>query len=138
MTTFKERNPLYNTWYQMKYRCYNTKHPSFKYYGAKGITVCKEWLESVDQFLIDMGPRPEGFTLDKIDNDLGYSKDNCRWASKTTQSLNRKFVTDAKGYRETKYGTFEVQYCSGPNRYSKSFKTELEAKQYYEDNKTRL
>lgn len=80
--------PGYYSWSMMKQRCMNPKHTDYKYYGEKGITVCNEWLK-FSGFYSDMGERPEGLTLDRIDNSKGYSKDNCRWATKLEQTLNR-------------------------------------------------
>ncbi len=79
--------PTYHSWASMLVRCYNPKRSSYKWYGAKGITVCDEW-HTFENFLRDMGVRPDGMTLDRKDNALGYSKDNCRWADATTQARN--------------------------------------------------
>ena len=79
----------YTTWRNMKARCYNPNHISFPYCGANGITVCSEWLDNFPQFLKDMGRRPSGkYSLDRIDNNKGYSKGNCRWATPETQMNN--------------------------------------------------
>ena len=64
----------------------------YKWYGGKGIGVCERWLESFENFLTDMGERPEGMTLDRIKSSKDYSKDNCRWANKDTQLRNKKVV----------------------------------------------
>lgn len=74
----------------MRHRCRNPKNPFFKQYGARGITVCDEWFNSFQTFLDDMGKRPTlGHTLDRIDGTQGYSKANCRWATKSEQGQNR-------------------------------------------------
>ena len=87
-TNKKSTHPLYSTWSGIKSRCYNPNMTSYDYYGGRGITVCDRWLNSFESFLEDMGDRPAGYTLDRIDSNKGYSPDNCRWANITVQRLN--------------------------------------------------
>lgn len=88
------RNKTYDIWYNMKRRCLDPTHDRFCDYGAKGITVSEDWL-SFENFKRDMGERPEGKTLDRIKNTLGYSKENCRWATPTQQTLNKGVRKDS-------------------------------------------
>lgn len=80
----------YQSWQDMKNRCYNPRAQQYKNYGARGIFVCERWLQSFANFLTDMGDRPEGLTLDRKDNDAGYSHENCRWASRAEQRRNQR------------------------------------------------
>ena len=79
----------YRTWKSMKERCLYKKSRCYEYYGARGISVCERWL-SFDNFLADMGIKPDGLTLDRIDNSKGYSPENCRWATMTVNIRNRR------------------------------------------------
>ena len=81
--------PVYRAWQDMIQRCYNPLRPRYVTYGARGITVCKRWRESFEAFLEDMGDTPSPrHSIDRIENDQGYCKANCRWATKKQQSRN--------------------------------------------------
>lgn len=86
-----ERSPTYNSWRSMKERCYRPAHRWFHRYGGRGITVCERWLgkQGFSNFLVDMGERPAGMSLDRVDNDKGYSPDNCKWSTATEQNNNQ-------------------------------------------------
>ena len=85
--------PTHNSWAAMKQRCYYKKHCQYKDYGGRGVKVCDRWLgvEGFSHFLEDMGPRPDGYSLDRIDPDGDYCPENCRWADKYTQAGNRNW-----------------------------------------------
>lgn len=78
----------YNSWYSMKSRCLDERHERFPHYGAKGVKICQRWIDSFDNFMDDMGKRPEGTTLDRIDSKGNYEPSNCRWATYSEQTLN--------------------------------------------------
>ena len=83
--------PTYYARVDMRRRCNNPRHPAFKWYGARGIAVCERW-ESFENFLSDMGEKPKNTSLDRKDNDGGYSPGNCRWGTLQQQNSNRRSV----------------------------------------------
>lgn len=89
-TSSRKWNPTYVVWHGIIQRCFNPKNPSWPDYGGRGITMCDEWRKSFDAFLADMGERPDGCSIDRVDNDGSYSKDNCVWAGNTDQARNRR------------------------------------------------
>src|SRR6267142_1092599 len=82
--------PEYRAWQDMIHRCYNPKDKRYSGYGGRGIWVCARWRTSFANFLLDMGRRPEGRSLERIDNDSGYRPDNCKWGTKSEQWHNRR------------------------------------------------
>jgi hypothetical protein len=85
----KLRSPTYNSWRAMLQRCKNPKHDRYQYYGGRGVTVHAEWTK-FENFLKDMGERPDGKTLDRIETNGNYEPGNCRWATKKQQERNKR------------------------------------------------
>lgn len=86
----KRHAPEYDSWSGMKSRCLNKNNPKYYRYGGRGITICEEWINSFSQFYEDMGQKisPE-HSIDRIDNDSNYCKDNCKWSTRKEQANNR-------------------------------------------------
>ncbi len=84
----QSRTATYKVWLGMKARCQDPKHVAYEHYGGRGIYVCEAW-QTFEGFYADMGERPEGLTLDRIDNDESYVRENCRW---TTRKNKREIV----------------------------------------------
>lgn len=107
----KSCSRTYRTWSRMKNRCGNENYIEFQFYGGRGIAVCSEW-SSFDSFLKDMGERPDGKTLDRIDTNADYCPTNCRWATPKEQSRNtrRNVVVSIGGEAKT-----VAEWCEHPD-----------------------
>jgi hypothetical protein len=96
------KHPLYRTWVRMRQRCYDPNDQNYKWYGARGIRVCKRW-DRFDLFVKDMGCRPSGHTLDRKKVNRNYSPSNCKWSSIEEQNRNtrRNVHIELNGKRQT-------------------------------------
>lgn len=98
------KTPEYNIWAALLQRCNNPNDKAYPHYGGRGITVCDRWNPkaggSFENFLEDMGERPEGMSLERLNNDISYSKENCCWEGRTAQAFNRRiFKNNKSGHR---------------------------------------
>lgn len=84
------RTPTYISWANMIARCHNKKNKRYSDYGGAGIFVCKRWRLAFANFLEDMGPKPDGYQIDRINNDGGYEPWNCRWVTPKQNMANRR------------------------------------------------
>lgn len=107
--------PTYTCWASMIARCTNERNSGYKKYGARGIRVCARWRNFIN-FLADMGERPAGTSIDRINNYLGYSPKNCRWATKKVQANNGRTNTFVKWSGETKTLSEWADHCGVPYR----------------------
>mgnify|MGYP003439295674 CR=1 FL=1 len=94
----KSGEKIYKIWGAMKERCYDKSRWSYKWYGGRGIKVCERWMK-FENFYADMGDRPEGKTLDRIDNNGDYEPGNCRWESRKRQMRNTRRAVSIGGYK---------------------------------------
>jgi hypothetical protein len=126
------RRKAYIRWRNMIQRCTNPDHKSYPDYGGRGITVCARWLD-FETYYADLGDAPAGATLDRVDNDGPYQLDNVRWATHSTQNVNRRRTSAAaeeaarthcpNGHRYDEANT----YRHGNHRYCRRCNTEQKA-----------
>lgn len=137
-THSKSYTAEYHAWGNMIQRCTNPRHPEYKNYGARGITVCPEWQNSFESFLKDMGLKPnKSYSIDRINNEDGYHKENCRWADNFTQAANQRDKENrTTGIKSISYSKRDNLYYVGVERkgqrYRKAFKVLEEAIEWKE------
>lgn len=119
------KHPLYFIWADIRFRCnLNSKHQRSKDYSGRGIGVCEQWTHDFWKFVSDMGYRPRGRSLDRIDNNLGYCPHNCRWATEQQQAVNKRnnkhndLPRGVKRYKEKFFVHFTMK---GKTRYGGVF-----------------
>lgn len=121
----------YHIWENIKDRCLNPKNKGFKNYGARGITIDDSW-HDFENFYKDMGEAPDGLMIDRINNNEGYSKENCQWATRSQQNINKRYVNKTTGIRNISYlsrdDIYEVGFSRNKKRYRKTFKNLEDAK----------
>lgn len=126
----KSKSGAYKSWRAAKERCYVTTNKRYPRYGGRGIEMDDSWKDSFAKFYKDMGDRPEGTSLDRIDNSKGYIHGNCRWATPSEQSSNREYTGSGTskfiGVRRTPYGKWSatITIPNKGNRYIGNFTTE--------------
>ena len=108
-----KKHPMYGAWHAMRQRCSNPKNEQYRNYGGRGIKVCSRWA-TFWNFLEDVGNRPEGYSLDRIDNDGNYEPGNVRWATPLQQSNNRRLPMLTL---KNKSGEPGVHFCNRQRRW---------------------
>lgn len=129
----RTHHPLYKSWEAMKARCYNQSAGNYAGYGGRGIKVCDRWLgeNGFWNFAKDMGEKPKGYSLDRINPNGNYEPKNCRWADRYTQQSNRRTKSNTKivGVSKLSSGQGYLAEVGGrKNRVRKVFKTLEQAK----------
>lgn len=131
----------YKIWRSMKQRCLNPKNKNYRHYGCRGIKVCNRWLEPEGKgflnFLEDMGERPEGMSLDRINVNDDYIKENCRWADGSQQAMNKRVgsnnTSGTKGvFYHSRTKSWDVIWKEDGKRYTKCFSIKKHGDQAYQ------
>lgn len=118
-TRAKGRSPTYHSWINLRQRCLNPENARYADYGGRGITVDPRW-NKFENFLEDMGERPTGTSIERRDNDLGYTKDNCFWGDVYHQAHNRRDrIDNSSGYTGVYYVPRMDRYWAYVNRFNK-------------------
>lgn len=127
------KSNTYSSWVDMKTRCYNNKNKSYPMYGGRGIIVCDRWLDSFDNFLDDLGLKPDGCSLDRIDVNSNYTPENCRWTTHQIQAHNRRPYGKSSYKGVSIYSDYYVAQIrfNGKLRVRK-FDSEIEAARQYD------
>lgn len=123
-STGGKKTPEYNSWQAMNARCYYPKHQNYERYQQLGVTVCDSWRNSFENFIKDMGLKPSpSHTIDRVDNTKGYSKENCRWATRSEQQRNKRDTVflEYKGERKCLYEWAEIFNVKPQLLYSRIF-----------------
>lgn len=118
----KSRLKEYKIWKEIRQRCYNENNPAYHHYGGRGIKMSKDWYLDFMAFYRDMGPRPEDMTLERIDNNGDYCKENCKWATQREQTRNRRrnimFIFEDKRYKLIDFvDALDVDYAKTRRRF---------------------
>lgn len=112
----RARSGVANSWYSMINRCTNSSNPDYSYYGGRGIKICDRWLD-FNNFVADMGERPSGATLDRVDVNGPYCPENCRWASRKQQCNNQR-TNQRVVYNDNSFTIAELADLTGKNYFT--------------------